>query len=1014
MACQVGAERGIAVEVVYYDIENGPAQDLANEEIFCSLLDEIRAGSFDGALLSPPCSTFSGARKANDGGPRPLRGVEGPSLYGLPGLFPDEKEAVRLGTLLAIRASQLAREFEKRELPWVVENPPCRDGKPSLFSLREWQDLWQRESLFRVVLPQCQFGCPFEKPTELRGRAKLGNHVTSCQHPEQWFRQPPSGTWSWTRHPALRGRISAVQAVLWDEHVHPWVSGAGCPYLTRATAAYPEEFNLFLAGALVPAAPLPCDGPRSGGSGFASVHANDVTQPSGSPLPPSSRAALGGGIGNKVWTKETIQQPLALKHPVDPQERRKHEESLAIGGLRNAAGAVRRCASAKSFGRKVRQLLDFFLDRHPEAIEECASAIGSKDGARPAENLLPALRAGMARLCGASTPLPLTVSEHHCSVCGPLLEAWSEAAGDPDTEAATWPRVGAPAGILQHPGQCGIFPDAEEVGELLDPLQVQFPDPETRDSYASVEKDDHAAEEIQRLVDKGFLLQRDTLAECRAELGNVDPVVSKFGLVVRVKDGKTKRRLILDAKESGITACARKNQRILLPTAVDQILSCLRQQSLLMQEGYADTEQQLMVLDVKDAFWTLPNTSEERRYLVGRYRGKYYIYLRLAQGSRGAPLAWCRFIALVARLCQAAFDDHELLLHVYVDDPVVCVGGTPRERRRHLATLVLLWRCINLELAFEKGSVGRAVDWIGVHLELRTGGVDGSMKRETVNEVRTEVEAMLRENVVGHKRLLSLAGKLGNIARLLTAWRPFLQEIWAALYDPDESAPSGCVWTRRFRPALAWFLAFLQGTHQGLVRPFDLQHYLEDDNSLEIVLDASPWGMGAIIRDHGTVVEYFSSPLTSEDTERFGFPIGDASGQQTWECLCCLVALRTWSARWRRCRSSIGITGDNMTMLTMVLHLKVSASARHLGLIAREIALLAAEACYRPRLAKHLPGIANVTADALSRLAQPGKDRLPSELNGVQRVHPEARGPGFYRTLRSLPPAPSDNRSPVA
>ena len=107
----------------------------------------------------------------------------------------------------------------------------------------------------------------------------------------------------------------------------------------------------------------------------------------------------------------------------------------------------------------------------------------------------------------------------------------------------------------------------------------------------------------------------------------------------------------------------------------------MRQQALLIEDGYPGTAQQLMVLDVKDAIWTFPNSKEERRYLVGKYRNKYYVYLRLAQGSRGAPLAWRRFIALVARLCQAVFLERELMLQVFVDDPIVCVGARRGSRR---------------------------------------------------------------------------------------------------------------------------------------------------------------------------------------------------------------------------------------------------------------------------------------------------------------------------------------------
>ena len=50
-----------------------------------------------------------------------------------------------------------------------------------------------------------------------------------------------------------------------------------------------------------------------------------------------------------------------------------------------------------------------------------------------------------------------------------------------------------------------------------------------------------------------------------------------------------------------------------------------------------------MVLDVKDAFCTLCIRPAKRRHFVGKLRGRCCIFNRLAQGSHGAPLAWCRF-----------------------------------------------------------------------------------------------------------------------------------------------------------------------------------------------------------------------------------------------------------------------------------------------------------------------------------------------------------------------------------
>ena len=51
----------------------------------------------------------------------------------------------------------------------------------------------------------------------------------------------------------------------------------------------------------------------------------------------------------------------------------------------------------------------------------------------------------------------------------------------------------------------------------------------------------------------------------------------------------------------------------------------------------ADIE--LLIADVSDAFWNIPLHSTDCRYFVIRFRGAYYICLRTAQGSRGAPLS---------------------------------------------------------------------------------------------------------------------------------------------------------------------------------------------------------------------------------------------------------------------------------------------------------------------------------------------------------------------------------------
>jgi hypothetical protein len=75
-------------------------------------------------------------------------------------------------------------------------------------------------------------------------------------------------------------------------------------------------------------------------------------------------------------------------------------------------------------------------------------------------------------------------------------------------------------------------------------------------------------------------------------------------------------------------------------------------------------------------------------------------------------------------------------------------------------------------------------------------------------------------------------------------------------------------------------------------------------------------------------------------------------------------------------------------MLTMVLHFKRAGTS--LNIIAREVALDVAASSYRPLVAEHIAGVANVSADALSRLHAPGGAH---ELPAFQPARPASRGP---------------------
>ena len=128
--------------------------------------------------------------------------------------------------------------------------------------------------------------------------------------------------------------------------------------------------------------------------------------------------------------------------------------------------------------------------------------------------------------------------------------------------------------------------------------------------------------------------------------------------------------------------------------------------------------------------------------------------------------------------------------------------------------------------------------------------------------------------------------------------------------------------------------------------------------------------------------------------------IGSCRCQQAAEALAALVACRLWLPNFAQQRIVLHVTGDSVTMLTLVLHLRPASKSVSLGIIARELALDVAMCEYAPDVAEHVPGIANLLPDALSRRYDP--DKVWTTPDAVQHV-PEAVAPernhSFYRSL---------------
>ena len=584
---------------------------------------------------------------------------------------------------------------------------------------------------------------------------------------------------------------------------------------------------------------------------------------------------------------------------------------------------------------------------------------------------------------------------------GNLISAWAVWASDPAAPAADWILHGSPAGITVDFALDGVLRPVDE--EEVDSWTDLATDPELFRNYASVESDSDAMAIIQQYVSNGWLKSFGTHEALERFVGS-PAILNRFACIVKERtDGTIKRRIIMDSKQSGVTNATRKQYRAELPRQTDLMHSLM---SLL--DGCQEAENvTMLVLDAADAYWQVPLDPRERRFYCSRLKlngvTSFLAYLRTAQGSRGAPLSWTIIFGLICRMalsalrCPAVPDSQNM--HVYVDDPIATIRGTPDVVAEQVSILMLTWVALGIDLAIPKGQLGSMVNWIGATFSIAGRVVTATIQQQRLDELLQLAEAMLLTNVVTVKQLRSFTGKAQSVASLLFTWRPFVHMLYGAMCNTQSRAPNNCVWRQQIEVPVRWIVAFLKGRTGNLERTLSVDTYFRRGASVVITTDASPYGLGGILEENGHITSFFSAAITDYDRQALALQsTPDCRDQQALEALAMLVALRLWASRWAGNRVLLTVRSDNVATLSLVA--RMQPHSVQLGVIAREMALDIASASYAPDVAEHLPGVTNVAADVLSRRLDTTKVfKLPPYLPPGLELFPPARGPGWWQSL---------------
>ena len=91
------------------------------------------------------------------------------------------------------------------------------------------------------------------------------------------------------------------------------------------------------------------------------------------------------------------------------------------------------------------------------------------------------------------------------------------------------------------------------------------------------------------------------------------------------------------------------------------------------------------VVIVANVFFQFPGRRDERRFFATRLGRAVLVWLRTAQGPRGAPLICGRALALVMKLAAGTVQPGSMCASTYVDGPIWTFVGNQAEQDTKLA-----------------------------------------------------------------------------------------------------------------------------------------------------------------------------------------------------------------------------------------------------------------------------------------------------------------------------------------
>ena len=988
--------------------------DICDDKNFEKLCKESDAT--DWIHKAPPCGTFTRARRSDEFGTVDvLRSDSHPEGWGDP--------RAEQGNQIARKVAALCRQRHNKGQWWSIENP--KDSY--LWELKEFQQLKKLPGVYFVIMDQCAYGASSRKPTGILtnapwmllvnktcGQARWHNHTVLKGKALDYRCDPPLVVW----RSSLAAEYPTGLCLAWAKALLAWIKVAWAPRMTQQQLVKVEgkpnvlmlktkieKFENLLMKKVKPKDAMDWASKRK-------IREEENRKAVGGLRNPTKAVAKNPQL---IRTGRRIRD--CLEKALTDNEAMKVMESLGKedGGFRTATVREARRLLRKEMGIPDNELGGYQWD----LFEACLKAAQDPETAVP-------------RWLKEGVPLGI---ENEIEPCGIFPET------PEDSRAVEASKVFTKMMALQ-----GANPDwHNNYNSFYEAEDLAEKDVERIFNEGKAERFKTWEEVVQFTGKEPWLTKMACVLKTKADTTTkvrlvVDMFRSGVNGLMRVPQRIVLPR-IADICESGVDLLEEwlflqeespYKDIVLKPNKKFQEIELkpnkeFQEIELKPNKEFQDSKKQepepewtprshnipepepepsvleFCVIDFKDAFYTLHTKANEQKYTIIGVAKWWLVFLRLCFGLACAPLIWGRVAAAASRLGQAMFNSWELRIQVYVDDPAIAVAGNTRqERARRVALLLLLWTVLGMDISWSKGQFGPSVQWIGAQITAQPKSVEVELTEDKEKMLSAAFqEYHQKKGMIKFSDANSLAGRLAWVGSIIPKARPFVAHFWAALSDARQqgapkkastrSRPKELMFKRRTDHAVLWLETMLQQKGR-LKKTFKVAHRSKI-GTCRLRVDACPFGMGGILMDkQGEPVAYWADVISEKDLKRCKATRGDPAFQAEWELLSILVSLHIFG---KDLEEDAGVTIESDSVAALCAALELKGRSPLMNALASEVMLRLEEYNLEAVVAKHIPGVMNFLADALSRLSA-GKE-LPESLAKVRRVPSPVRDEKFWR-----------------